>query len=202
VLDVVDSGRVGEVRTMRVMHQHGRTHEWTAGTWYTDPSEGGPTNWLGWYPLDVATAVLGPVSDLWGHAQQLVTAADPQPDHLKATARHGDGRLSTLEVYCDVAMDWDVAMLEVEVVGSDGVVRYSSPGEAVRVHQDGGVSEVPFEGGESLGPDLERFVAACRDEGEPVIDTETALHVAAAACAWNAASEAPDRHAAVDARLA
>jgi predicted dehydrogenase len=197
MLDIVDEGRIGEVRTMRVMHQHGKTHDWTAGTWYTDPEEGGPCNWLGWYPLDVATAVLGPVADVWGHAQQLVDAPDPQPDHLKATTRHRDGRLSTLEVYSDVDMDWNVAMLEAEIVGSDGVVRYSAPGDTVRLHHDGGVDEVPFTSKETLQIDIERWADACVGRGEAVLSAEDALHIAAAGCAWNSAAREGDRQASV-----
>ena len=210
VLSVVDDGEIGDVHTLRVMHNHGRLREWAAGTWYTEPAEGNGSNYLGWYPLHFAVEVFGPIAKLWGCSQSM-PAWDREmanrdwetPDHFKALAKHENGRVSTVEVYCDIG-DWDVGGLEVEVVGTEGVVRYSAPGDEVRVHTDAGVRAVPFEAERRPQEldvlDVERWIAACVGDGRPAIDAEDALHVAAAGCAWNEATARESRHARVDLR--
>lgn len=197
MVEAVSEGRIGDVHTLRVMHQHGRVHDWTAGTWYTDPVEGDACNWLGWYTIDVATAVLGPITELCGHAQQLVEANDKQPDHLKAIATHKGGRQSTMDVYCDVDTEWEVPMLETEIVGTEGIIRYYGPKSVIQVHDDGGVETIPFERDDALVHDLQRWLAACAGEGEPILSAANALHTAAVGCAWNDASKTPNRWASV-----
>lgn len=198
MVEVIRNGRIGDVHTLRAMHQHGRVHDWTAGTWYTDSTEGNATNWLGWYTLDVAAAVLGPITELYGHAQQHVDADDDQPDHLKAIATHSNGHQSTMDVYCDIDTGWEVPMLEAEIVGTDGVVRYQGPGSDVHVHDDEGVDSVTFEEEDNLAYDLQRWLSACIGQGDPVLPTDEALHVGAAGCAWNEASTTSNRQASVE----
>lgn len=198
MLEEVQAGRIGDVHTLRVMHQHGRVHDWTAGTWYTDSTEGNACNWLGWYTLDIATAILGPITELSGHAQRLVDADDDQPDHLKAVATHAAGRQSTMDVYCDIDTEWEIPMLEAEIVGSHGVIRYHGPGSDVHVHGDDGVETIAFEEGDNLAYDLRQWLSACAGQGDPVLPTAQALHVSAAGCAWNEASTSPGRRASVE----
>ncbi len=198
----------GDVHSLRAMHQHFRCREWTSGTWYTDPGEGNGCNFLGWYPLHFAVEVLGPITDVWGHAQRMPAWDSDEgreewdtPDHFKATIRHENGQLSTLEAYCDMG-DWGVGGIEAEVVGTDGVVRYQAPGDEVLVHTDDGIERLPFDGeqrrAEENSYDIDQWIAACRGDGDAVIDAEMALHVAAAGCAWNEAANAPDNHAEVE----
>lgn len=207
LLSAVRDGRIGDVHTMRVMHNHGRLREWGAGTWYADPEEGNGCNYLGWYPVHAAVEVLGPVAEVWGHAQRMPAWDETEgrewetPDHFKAFARHEDGRLSTVEVYCDVG-DWEIGGIEAEIVGTEGVARYAAPGDEVRVHADGGVERIPFDReareAEINAYDLERWIDACEGRGDPVIAAEDALHVAAVGAAWNEASRAEDRRATVE----
>ncbi len=198
ILQLVRQGAVGEVHTVRVMHQHGRYRDWAAGTWYADPGEGNACHWLGWYALDAAVALLGPVEELWGFAQQRANPFPGQPDHLKAVAHHRNGKLSTLEIYCDIGSDWGLAFIECEVVGTEGVVRYVGPEDFMYVHDARGVRRLPLEPqGDPLAQELSAWIQACQSGGEPVLPGSMALHVAAGGCAWAEASRTETRRARV-----
>lgn len=189
VQDIVRSGRVGDVHTIRVMHQHWRYADWAAGTWYEDPTEGTACNWLGWYPIDVAVAILGPVVELTADGRRHAHDVEDQPDHLSAIVRHESDRTSSLDVYCDVGSDWEVDMLEVEVVGGEGVVRYRAPDSWISLHGNGGRRRIEFEDGDALEADLDAWIDACRGEGEVSLPGETALHVGAVGCAMQRSLE-------------
>ncbi len=197
VLQLVREGTVGEVHTVRVMHQHGRYRDWAAGTWYADPGEGNACHWLGWYALDAVVALLGPVEEVWGFAQQRANPFPGQPDHLKAVAHHRSGKLSTLEIYCDVGSHWGLGFIECEVVGTEGVVRYVGPQHFVSVHDARGVRRLPLEQDDTLTRDLAAWMRACQTGAEPALPAGEALHVAAGGCAWAEASQAEARRARV-----
>lgn len=184
---------IGDLHTLRVMHNHGRIRDWGAGTWYTDPAEGNTCHYLGWYPVHFATAVFGPVTEIAGHAQVMPgwgadAAGDWEtPTQCKAFGTHDNGRISTIEVYADIGDDWDVAPIEAEIVGTDGVVRYAASGGSVAIHQDGGVEEVQMDAvdDDANDHDLEAWLDACRGDGDPLLGGRDVLHVAAVGCAWD-----------------
>jgi predicted dehydrogenase len=184
IRDLVDSGAIGDVHTVRVMHQHGRLADLAAGTWYADPTEGTACHWLGWYPIDAAVSILGRAVELQGDGRRLANDFEGQPDHLQAIVRHESDRTSSLDVYCDVGGEWEVDSIELEVVGSDGIARYRAPGDSISLHQDGGRERVEYEDGNAFDRDLDVWVDARRGSGTPALDPGEALNVAAAGCAW------------------
>ena len=184
IRELVDGGTIGDVHTVRVMHQHGRLAQLAAGTWYADPTEGTACHWLGWYPIDAAVSILGRAVELQGDGRRLANDFEGQPDHLQAIVRHESGRTSSLDIYCDVGSDWQVDSIELEVIGSDGIARHRAPGDWISLHQDGGCERVEYEAGNAFDRDLDAWVGACRESGAPALDPGDALNVAATGCAW------------------
>ncbi|MBW3560951.1 MAG: Gfo/Idh/MocA family oxidoreductase [Actinobacteria bacterium] len=193
LLRLIDEGRIGRLLTMHVMHQHGHYDDFPPEVWYSDPGEGDACNWLGWYPIEAIVRTMGPVARVHGVARQTASDHDALPDQLAAIVEMVDERFATAVVRFTIG-EWPLPMHEAELIGTEGVARYHGPGETVQVLDATGESKVPFDVGESqLVLEVDRFIAAVRGEGEPVLDVETAVHVAETCAAWreSAASGRP-----------
>lgn len=193
LLRLVDEGRIGRLLTMHVMHQHGNYDDFPSSVWYSDPGEGDACNWLGWYPIEAIVRAMGPVARVHGVARRTASHHGQLPDQLAAIVELVDGRFATAVVRFTIG-EWDLPMHEAELIGAEGVARYHGPGETVQLLDAAGESEVPFDGGEvELALELDRFIAAVRGQGQPVLEVEAAVHVAETCAAWreSAASGVP-----------
>lgn len=188
-LEWVRSGEIGELHTLRLLHQHGRMRALAAGNWYSEPTEGNACHWLGWYTLDMAVAFAGPIKEIVGFAEQRANSFADQPDHCKAIAQHANGLLSSMDIYCDIDPDWGVGFVEFEVVGTKGVIRHIGTQRHVLLSNERGSTRHDCDGPDViLRRDLSEWIRACHGEGKVALGGREALHIAAAGCAWDDAA--------------
>jgi predicted dehydrogenase len=184
MLRLVAEGRIGRLLTMRAVHQHGDYKGFPAQLWYADRAEGDACNWLGWYPVEVVTAAMGTVERVTGVGRQLASSYGDMPDHLAAIFELADGRHATASVYFTIG-PWSMPMHEGELVGTDGVLRFSGPGQVVQVLDERGASAIPLDPiDDQLALEFARFVDAVRGRGQPLLSLDRAVHVVEVCEAW------------------
>ncbi len=186
---LIDEGRVGDVLSVRVAHQHGCFAQWSKEWWYTDPSEGDAFDWLGWYALDGVLALTGRrIAKITGAARRHLATYDEMPDLIRGMAVLDDGRIATLDVHFTIG-PWKVAWAEVEVVGTKGVLRSIGPADEVVVLSEKGPERVPWDTGQApLEWELAAWLNAIGGEGTPVLSLDGAADIVAAAIAWKRAA--------------
>jgi 1,5-anhydro-D-fructose reductase (1,5-anhydro-D-mannitol-forming) len=188
-LRLIAEGRIGDILSVRVAHQHGRFADWNKDWWYTDPSEGDAFDWLGWYALDGVLALTGRrIAKITGVARRNLASYDEMPDLIRGMAVLDDGRVATLDVHFTIG-PWKVAWAEVEVVGSKGVLRSIGPAEEVVILSDKEPEHIPFDRGEEpLSYELAAWLGAIGGTGKPVLSLDAAADIVAAAVAWKQAA--------------
>jgi predicted dehydrogenase len=187
MLRLLGEGRIGDLLTMRAMHQHGDYKGFPEQMWYADPKEGDAFNWLGWYPAEVITAAMGEVARVQGVGRQLASSYGDMPDHLAGVFELADGRYATANVYFTVG--WPMPFHEGELVGTSGTIRYRGPGTSVQILDADGEHIVPLDDGpEQLTLEVAAFVDAIQGRGDTAVSLERAVHVAEVCAAWQEAA--------------
>ncbi len=188
-LRLIREGTVGEVLSVRVSHQHGRFADWSPDWWYRDPGEGDPFLWLGWYCIDMATALTGQAIDrLAGADRRLLEKKTGMPDLIRGLATLADGRVATLEIHFTLG-DWGVRAYELEVVGSAGVLRVAGPAQEVTILGNGATRAVAFDPGpDQLALEIDAWLRSIGGSGRPVLSLDESAPLVLASLAWRKAS--------------
>ncbi|MBN1420675.1 MAG: Gfo/Idh/MocA family oxidoreductase [Planctomycetes bacterium] len=186
---LIAEGRIGDILSMRIAHQHGRFADWNKDWWYTDPAEGDAFDWLGWYVLDGALAIAGRrVARIAGAARRHLAPFGDMPDLIRGMAELDDGRIATLEVHFTVG-GWGISFVEVEVVGTRGVLRAIGPAEEVAILSDKGTEKIPWDRGKDpLDLEIDAWLRAIGGDGAPLLTLEESSRIVAAAIAWKRAA--------------
>jgi predicted dehydrogenase len=187
IRSLVADGRIGDVLSMRAVHQHGSYRDFPPQLWYADPAEGDAFTWLGWYAVDAIHAVMGPIASVRGVGRQSASEHGQLPDQLAGIFELADGRHATADVHWTIG-PWGMAMHEGEVIGTEGVIRARGPGHVVQVLTAAGEELVEHDGSDGLRAEVAAFLAAVRGNGAPAISCEDAVHIATVCAAWRDAA--------------
>ncbi len=156
--EALASGAIGELSSFRAMHQHGRLSIWEPKSWYFTEPEMNPALYLGWYVADMFRWFVGEAAtDVAALGSRLADPTSPHEDTVRSLCRAPSGVVGSLDVYFGVS--WPYADLEVELLGTEGAIRFNA--------RDGG-EIVTSEGSERIEPaslnmmqvELEAWIAA------------------------------------------
>ena len=156
--EALAGGAIGDLSSIRAMHQHGRLSIWEPKSWYFTEPELHPALYLGWYVADLFRWFVGePAGSTSALGSRLADPTSPHEDTVRTICRSASGVVGSLDVYFGVS--WPYADLEFELLGTTGAIRFNS--------RDGG-GIVTSEGVEPIEPasanmmqaELEAWIAA------------------------------------------
>lgn len=165
-IDVLDSGLIGDVQTIRARFSHSGPEGWAPrAEWFTNAAAagGGAMVDIGIHNADLVLSLVGGVDSVTAETATLEMDADVE-DTAVATMRLEDGGLGTFEV----SWTTDPGQVQTQIVGTEGVLTTDGiEGKlTVELGGDRGTVDVPLP--EYRSP-VKRFVDAVQAEAEPPV---------------------------------
>lgn len=117
--DQLKQAEIGKLCSVRVMYNHGMPLE---KTWYTDPKEGGPELWLGWYNIDLLHQFAGStIRRLFATAHRGDGARGQAHTIIHASCIFENGMQGSMDLYGNIYYPYSRA--EWELLGEQGMIR-------------------------------------------------------------------------------
>lgn len=117
------SGAIGDLISIRALHQHGNISGFPKGDWYWDENQGGPELSLVWYAGDVVRWFAGSeVSRVYAEYDNYLSENSPFMDNGKIILRFENNVMGSIDIYFSVR-GWSFPSYEVELVGAEGGIR-------------------------------------------------------------------------------
>jgi predicted dehydrogenase len=183
----IANGEIGDVFTVRVMHQHGSIDGFPPNDWYWHLEEGGPELSLGWYVLDAVRWLSGKeVARVYAEYENFASPNSPFMDNGKMVLRLTGGTIASTDIY--FSTHWAFPRWEIEVVGSKGAVKTMQTGYEGMVFGPDGIQAFQRTMNDMVLAELTDWVEACR-AGRPaaVPVADGLLTLEACFAAWDSA---------------
>lgn len=159
--EALASGAIGDLSSVRAMHQHGRLSIWEPKSWYFTEPEMHPAHYLGWYVADLFRWFVGePAESTSAVGSRLADPTSPHEDTVRTICRSASGVSGSLDVYFGVS--WPYADLEFELLGTDGAIRFNSR-EGGQIVTADGVEPIEAASVNMMQAELEAWLAAAED---------------------------------------
>jgi len=159
---------IGDIVSIRVMHQHGNIDAFGPDDWYRKPENGGPELSLFWYVVDCLRWLTGKeIAGVYSQYDNFLWPQSPFFDNAKALVRFDDGTLGSIDAY--FCMRWRYPSWEVEIVGSKGAIKTTQSNfEGTRYGPDGAGSFYRAQN-DHLGAELRHWLGACQGKWPPEV---------------------------------
>ena len=159
-------GDIGDIISIRVMHQHGNIDAFGPDDWYRKPENGGPELSLFWSVIDCLRWLTGKeIGSVFAQYDNFQWPQSPFFDTAKAMVRFADGALGSIDAY--FSMRWRYPSWEVEIVGSKGAIKTTqSAFEGAQFGPDG-ISSFYRQQNDHLGAELRHWLGACQGKWPP-----------------------------------
>jgi predicted dehydrogenase len=192
VWERVRQGEIGDVVSIRVMHQHGNLDAFGPDDWYRRPENGGPELSLFWYAVDCLRWLTGKeVAAVYAQYDNFLWPQSPFFDNAKALLRFADGTLGSIDAY--FSMRWRYPSWEVELVGSKGAIKTTQSTFEGALYSADGVAGFYRSQNDHLAAELRHWLGACRGKWPPEVTLADARRTieASLACLKSAQSGQP-----------
>lgn len=171
----VKEGAIGDVLTIRAMHQHGY-YGFQSEDWWNLPEEGGPELSLMWYTGDVVSWFAGSrAKKVYADYHNYVSPHQPFFDQAKAIIRFENEVMASCDIYFSVK--WRFPFMELEVVGSKGMLRTRQDNYEAFLFTEKGTEVFYRNDNDRLRAEVHNWLAACEGKSEPFITIEEARDV-------------------------
>ncbi|MDH7568508.1 MAG: Gfo/Idh/MocA family oxidoreductase [Armatimonadota bacterium] len=168
----VRDGAVGEVLTLRALHQHGH-YNFHPEDWWGLPEEGGPQLSLMWYTGDVVSWFAGSrPRRVYAEYENFISPHQPFFDQGKALIRFENGVIASCDIY--FSCRWRFPFMEIEVVGSKGILRTRQDNYEALLFTERGTEVFYRAENDRLREEVHNWLAACQGKGEAFITIEEA----------------------------
>jgi myo-inositol 2-dehydrogenase/D-chiro-inositol 1-dehydrogenase len=116
-------GAIGELISIRALHQHGNISGFPTDDWYWHEEQGGPELSLIWYAGDVVRWFAGSeVVSVYAEYDNYISDNSPFMDNGKVILRFENQVMGSIDIYFSVK-GWNFPSYEVELVGTEGCIR-------------------------------------------------------------------------------
>ncbi len=160
--EALANGAIGDLSSIRAMHQHGRLSIWGPESWYFTEPELHPALYLGWYVADLFRWFVGePAEGAAALGSRLADPTSPHEDTVRTICRSASGVVGSLDVYFGVS--WPYADLELELLGTSGAIRFNAR-EGGQVITSDGVEPLEPASVSMMQVELEAWIAAAAGE--------------------------------------
>jgi predicted dehydrogenase len=187
------SGAIGELISIRALHQHGNISGFPKDDWYWDEEQGGPEFSLIWYAGDVVRWFAGSeVVRVYAEYDNYLSGNSPFMDNGKVILRFENKVMGSMDIYFSVS-GWSFPSYEVELVGTEGCMRtQQSVYEGTLFTKDGTRSFYRIQNNNLLD-EMRHWVRCCMSKTDPELTIEDARKVIeiCLACRQSAQTHSP-----------
>jgi predicted dehydrogenase len=171
------SGAIGELISIRALHQHGNISGFPKGDWYWDEEQGGPELSLIWYAGDVVRWFAGSdVARVYAEYDNYLSDNSPFMDNGKVIMRFENKVMGSIDIYFSVK-GWRFPSYEVELVGTEGCIRtQQSVYEGMLFTKDGVTNFYRIQNNNLLD-EMRHWVQCCINKTDPDLTIEDACSV-------------------------
>ena len=170
------SGVIGDLISIRLLHQHGRIDiAYSPDHWYMDEEQGGPELSLGWYAADILRWFAGSdVVRVYAEYDNYLSEGSPFMDNGKAVLRFKNKVIGSFDIYFSV--DWAFPSWEVELMGTSGSIRTQQSINGGLIFTKSGT--VSYENRSNMFlEEIQDWVNCCVNKTEPSLNIEDARSV-------------------------
>ena len=116
-------GAIGELISIRALHQHGNINSFPNDDWYWEEAQGGPELSLIWYAADVVRWFAdSEVTRVYAEYDNYLSHRSPFMDNGKIILRFENRVMGSIDIYFSVD-GFRLPAYEVELVGTEGAIR-------------------------------------------------------------------------------
>jgi len=187
------SGAIGDLISIRALHQHGNISGFPEGDWYWDEAQGGPELSLMWYAGDVVRWFAGSeVVRVYAEYDNYLSENSPFMDNGKIILRFENGVMGSIDI-CFSVKGWRFPSYEVELVGTEGAIRTQQSVYEGTVFTKDGVTNFYRIQNNNLLDEMRHWVQCCMDRNDPQLTIEDARSVIelCLACRQSARTHSP-----------
>ena len=171
------SGTIGELISIRALHQHGNINSFPKDDWYWEEAQGGPELSLIWYAADVVRWFAGSeVTRVYAEYDNYLSDRSPFMDNGKIILRFENRVMGSIDIYFSVD-GFRLPAYEVELVGTAGAIRTQQSVYEGTLFTKEGISNFYRIQNNNLLDEMTHWVECCEDKTEPDLTIEDAQRV-------------------------
>ena len=171
------SGTIGELISIRALHQHGNINSFPKDDWYWEETQGGPELSLIWYAADVVRWFAGSeVTRVYAEYDNYLSDRSPFMDNGKIILRFENRVLGSIDIYFSVE-GFRFPSYEVELVGTAGAIRTQQSVYEGTIFSKDGISSFYRIQNNNLLDEMSHWVRCCLNKTDPDLTIEDAQRV-------------------------
>ena len=187
------SGAIGELISIRALHQHGNINSFPADDWYWEEAQGGPELSLIWYVADVVRWFAdSEVTRVYAEYDNYLSDRSPFMDNGKIILRFENRVMGSIDIY--FSMDgFRFPAYEVELVGTTGAIRTQQSVYEGTIFTKDGTNNFYRLQNNTLLDEITHWVECCLNKTDPDLTIEDAQRVieVCLACRQSARTHTP-----------
>ncbi len=171
------NGAIGELISIRALHQHGNINSFPKDDWYWKEAQGGPELSLIWYAADVVRWFAGSeVTRVYAEYDNYLSDRSPFMDNGKIILRFDNRVMGSIDIYFSVD-GFRMPAYEVELVGTEGAIRTQQSVYEGTLFTKDGISNFYRIQNNNLLDEMAHWVECCQNRTEPDLTIEEAQRV-------------------------
>jgi len=171
------SGTIGELISIRALHQHGNINSFPKDDWYWDEEQGGPELSLIWYAADIVRWFAdSEVVRVYAEYDNYLSENSPFMDNGKVILRFENRVIGSIDIYFSVE-GFQFPSYEIELVGTTGGIRTQQSVYEGTLFTSEGVSNFYRTQNNNLLDEMRHWVQCCIDKTDPELAIEDARRV-------------------------
>ena len=171
------SGTIGELISIRALHQHGNINSFPDDDWYWEEAQGGPELSLIWYAADVIRWFAGSeVTRVYAEYDNYLSDRSPFMDNGKIILRFENRVMGSIDIYFSVD-GFRLPAYEIELVGTAGAIRTQQSVYEGTLFTKDGISNFYRIQNNNLLDEMVHWVECCQTKTDPDLTIEDAQRV-------------------------
>ena len=171
------SGAIGDLISIRALHQHGNINSFPKGDWYWEEAQGGPELSLIWYAADVVRWFVGSeATRVYAEYDNYLSARSPFMDNGKIILRFENRVMGSIDIYFSVD-GFRLPTYEIELIGTAGAIRTQQSVYEGTLFTKDGVSNFYRLQNNNLLDEMTHWVECCQNKTDPDLTIEDAQRV-------------------------
>ena len=171
------NGAIGELISIRALHQHGNINSFPRDDWYWEEAQGGPELSLIWYAADVVSWFAGSeVTRVYAEYDNYLSEHSPFMDNGKIILRFENRVIGSIDIYFSVT-GFRFPTYEVELVGTIGAIRTQQSVYEGTLFTKEGINNFYRIQNNNLLDEMTHWVECCQHKTDPDLTIEDAQRV-------------------------
>ena len=171
------SGAIGDLISIRALHQHGNINSFPNDDWYWEEAQGGPELSLIWYAADVVRWFAdSEVTRVYAEYDNYLSDRSPFMDNGKIILRFENRVMGSIDIYFSVD-GFRLPTYEIELVGTEGAIRTQQSVYEGTLFTKDGISNFYRIQNNNLLDEMAHWVESCQNKTDPDLTIEDARRV-------------------------